>query len=95
MTKSFVLACTVCPDGFGRWMISFNDGTRRRPTYATARNAVLAALKLRKVKGPFEITVDEMKGTKMVRNLMSGKMVEIARTTPLCCDPSSETYWSI
>ena len=31
--------------------------------------------------------------TKTVRNLMSGKEVEIAVDTPLCCDPSSETYW--
>lgn len=33
-------------------------------------------------------------GTKVVKNLMSGKDVTIARDTPLCCDPSSETYWS-
>ena len=31
--------------------------------------------------------------TKTVRNLMSGKEVEIAVDTPLCCDPSKETYW--
>jgi hypothetical protein len=37
------------------------------------------------------------KPTKMksVRNLMSGKMIEIEANTPLCCDPSSETYWSM
>lgn len=33
--------------------------------------------------------------TKMVRNLMSGKMVEIDADTPFCCDPSTETYWSM
>lgn len=32
---------------------------------------------------------------KTVRNLMSGKEIEIAADTPLCCDPSSETYWSM
>ena len=31
---------------------------------------------------------------KTVKNLMSGQEVEIAADTPLCCDPSSETYWS-
>jgi hypothetical protein len=31
----------------------------------------------------------------MVRNLMSGKMVKQAVGTPLCCDVSSETYWSM
>jgi len=30
---------------------------------------------------------------KKVRNLMSGTEIEIAEDTPLCCDPSSETYW--
>jgi hypothetical protein len=33
--------------------------------------------------------------TRKVVNLMSGKEVEIAYDTPLCCDPSSETYWSM
>ena len=32
---------------------------------------------------------------KTVKNLMNGKDVRIARDTPLCCDPSSETYWSM
>lgn len=32
--------------------------------------------------------------TKMVKSLMTGEMVEIARDTPHCCDPSTETYWS-
>ena len=34
-------------------------------------------------------------GTKTVRNLMTGKDIEIAENTPHCCDPSSETYWSM
>ena len=33
--------------------------------------------------------------TKMVKNLMTGKMVEIAYDTPRSCDPSSELYWSM
>lgn len=33
-------------------------------------------------------------GTKVVKSLMSGKDVTISRDTPLCLDPSSETYWS-
>lgn len=32
---------------------------------------------------------------KTVRNLMSGKEIEIAEDTPSCCDPSSEAYWSM
>lgn len=33
--------------------------------------------------------------TRKVKNLMTGKDVEIDNNTPLCCDPSSETYWSM
>jgi len=30
-----------------------------------------------------------------VQNLMTGKDVEIVRDTPWCCNPASETYWSM
>lgn len=33
--------------------------------------------------------------TKMVKSLMTNKMVEIDYRTPHCCDPSTETYWSM
>jgi hypothetical protein len=29
------------------------------------------------------------------KNLLSGKTFTQAKGTPLCCDPSSETYWSM
>jgi hypothetical protein len=32
---------------------------------------------------------------KTVKNLMSGKDVEIDADTPWCCNPASETYWSM
>ena len=32
---------------------------------------------------------------KTVRNLMSGKDVQISHDTPRSCDPSSELYWSM
>jgi hypothetical protein len=32
---------------------------------------------------------------KTVKSLMTGKEVEIDRDTPHCCDPSSETFWSM
>ena len=35
------------------------------------------------------------KRTKIVTNLQSGKLVRIAVNTPACCDPSTETYWSM
>jgi hypothetical protein len=30
-----------------------------------------------------------------VKNLMTGTDVEIDRDTPWCCNPASETYWSM
>jgi hypothetical protein len=30
-----------------------------------------------------------------VKNLMTGQDVEIDRDTPWCCNPASETYWSM
>lgn len=33
--------------------------------------------------------------TRIVKNLMTGKDIEIAYDTPHCCDPSTETYWSM
>lgn len=38
---------------------------------------------------------DVKPATKIVKNLMTGQDIEIAADTPLCCDPSSETYWSM
>lgn len=32
---------------------------------------------------------------KKVKNLMTGKEIEIREDTPFCCDPSTETYWSM
>lgn len=32
---------------------------------------------------------------KTVKNLMSGKPVRVSVNTPACCDPSTETYWSM
>jgi hypothetical protein len=32
---------------------------------------------------------------KTVRNLMTGQAVEIDSNTPWCCNPASETYWSM
>jgi hypothetical protein len=43
--------------------------------------------------GQFRIEV--VPTTKMVKNLMTGAMVEIAHDTPRSCDPSSELYWSM
>ena len=33
--------------------------------------------------------------TRTVRNLMTGQPVEIDADTPWCCNPASETFWSM
>jgi hypothetical protein len=72
---------------------------RKTTEYKTFRGAVKAA-----TRQGFEVTnasVDPMiefkaneTKTKIVTNLQSDKLVRIGVNTPLCCDPSSETYWS-
>lgn len=32
---------------------------------------------------------------RLKRNLMSGTEIKVAYNTPISCDPSSETYWSM
>ena len=51
-----------------------------------ASDAYLKMLKVTKVTEP------EMK---TVTSYMTGKKVEIPADTPWCCNPASETYWSM
>lgn len=34
-------------------------------------------------------------GMKVVKSLMTGEDVQIAEDTPWCCNPASETFWSM
>lgn len=38
---------------------------------------------------------DVQPATMTVKNLMTGQDVEIPADTPWCCNPASETYWSM
>lgn len=40
----------------------------------------------------FSIVVEPFRS---VKNLMTGKEVQIAADTPHCCDPSQERFWSM
>ena len=40
----------------------------------------------------FKINIEK---TEVVKNLMSGKDVTQSVNTPHCCDPSTESYWSM
>ena len=38
---------------------------------------------------------NEIEKKKVVKSLMTGADVDIAVNTPWCCNPASETYWSM
>jgi len=42
-----------------------------------------------------ELEALEKPKMKKVKSLMTGKEIEIREDTPFCCDPSTETYWSM
>lgn len=43
-------------------------------------------------RGEFRNSIEKKR---VVKNLMTGVEVEISVNTPLCLDPSSETFWSM
>ena len=77
---------------------SFNcEASAKRSTTCSNRNA----LRDTNVKtAPYAYTTYENYTTNVVkkikvRSLMTGQEVEIDSNTPRCCDPSSETFWSM
>ena len=50
-----------------------------------------AKLHLKKAKAQYK----EETRTKVVKSLMTGKEVTILANTPIYCDPSKESYWSM
>ena len=79
-------------------------GWLRRKIYETERGAKMALTKMVKAgkvnDGEYGITDsqtfhDKIEKTVTKKSLMSGKEFTQPANTPLCCDPSSETYWSM
>lgn len=76
---------------------------RSRQDYKTFAGALRAAKARALAKGGTVITtVDPMieflkndGKTKIVTSLIGGKLVRIEVNTPACCDPSTETYWTM
>lgn len=64
-------------------------------TSAAAKAARTRFLKMAVDAPILAIVSEESLPKRRVRNLMSGTEVDISVNTPLCCDPSSETYWSM
>jgi hypothetical protein len=42
-----------------------------------------------------EVRIEYYAAMMTVKNLMTGKDVQISSDTPWCCNPASETYWSM
>ena len=85
--------------------VVFNAITKIRYTptqpIETAKGAKIVTTKQTKKTGQLHefCTVEEYANVEVpmrkVKNLLSGGEVEIRADTPLCCDPSSDTYWSM
>ena len=76
----------------GEYYLSYGGVLRSNKTWKTIRGATRYAATI-----GYEVTevVAPEKGTKIVTNLLSGRLVRIDKETPACCDPSTETYWSM
>ena len=73
----------------------------RYSSKAVAQSVLAKAIKNGYVKNPgqYDILSSEefhkIEKTETVYSLMTGQPVIQSVNTPLCCDPSSETYWSM
>jgi len=89
MTKT----CTIYFSGLTlRYHLGFG-ATRSRNGYKTVATALRAAA--RQGYEVTEVTEAQPNRTKIVMNLISGRLVRIPVDTPACCDPSTESYWSM
>ena len=75
---------------------------QRHKTPKAAKAALTRAFNKGEIANKFEWSVADSKTfhehiekTKIVLNLVSKEPVEIPVNTPMSCDPSSETYWSM
>jgi hypothetical protein len=78
------------------------SSTVKLKEFATASGAKRSATAMNRNAGAVEYAVAHstyyntfVVHKKTVRNLMTGKEVEIDSDTPWCCNPASETYWSM
>jgi hypothetical protein len=74
-----------------RFVNRYPFGGMDRDTVARELLALAQQLYPQKDGWRFDVTP----ATRTVRNLMSGKDIEIPHDTPRSCDPSSELYWSM
>lgn len=77
----------------------FNKMVQRRIDEGSWSQSALKSYSYRNPEKFAIVTLDwynaNVRSTKKVKNLLSGKEIEIDINTPACCDPSTETYWSM
>lgn len=59
------------------------------------RDALTVIREVEAVWSPRDFRIEVVPTMKTVKNLMTGKLIEIPHDTPRSCDPSSELYWSM
>ena len=78
----------------------YHISTQRFATEGAARGAVTRLVNKGKIKRE-DYAIASVEDFRKIekqetrRNLMSGKEFTQSVNTPRCCDPSSETYWSM
>lgn len=79
-----------------------SNGRITNQYYASERGAKIALTRLKKKDSNFDCyqvgdyLLAKMTSTKVTKvNLMTGEEYQEDINTPLCCSPSSETYWSL
>jgi hypothetical protein len=81
----------------GLYYLGFGP-TRSRSEYKTFKGAVKSAVRkgyeVLTTEDPMIEFVKNERKTKIVTNLMSGRLIRIGVNTDPCCDPSTESYWS-
>jgi len=96
--KELEMSYVVVAKGTG---LIVTDGPNKTRAYKTFGAALATRSRLCKKAGWTEdqlniVARDTYRAPKItVRSLMTGKEVEIDADTPNCCNPASETYWSM
>jgi len=77
------------------------DSTQKLKAFDTAAGAKRSTTAMNRNAGSVEYAMAHesyyqtfVVHKKIVKNLMTGKDVEIDSNTPWCCNPASETFWS-
>jgi hypothetical protein len=86
----YIVFHTAAPHAEKRYFKTFGGAKRS----ATCSNRNAGANVYQAMEETF-FAIVHPRGTKTVKNLMTGQNVDIPEDTPWCCNPASESYWSM